>query len=126
MIVQRSADSRGSHTGLGWTLVGFGAAATIGGTIAMVLAQGSGAETETLVWDKDYEETLTRHRSLSATAEQQELAAWLTYGAAVGLVSTGLFLLLRGGETSEVSTGFPSIQVNPSPGGLSASGTWTF
>ena len=126
VVIKRSSDSKGSHTGLGWTLVSFGAAATIGATIAMVLAQGSGAETETLVWDKDYEETLARHRSLSATAEQQELAAWLTYGAAVGLVSTGLFLLLRGGETSEVSTGFTSIQVNPHAHGLSASGTWRF
>jgi tetratricopeptide (TPR) repeat protein len=127
VIIRATTPGDSGNDGMGWTLVSLGAAAVIGGTVAMVVAQASRDETEALVWDQDYEATLVRHRSLSATTEQRELAAWLTYGAAVGLVSTGLVLLLSGAENaSEVSTGLSSIQVNPSPGGLSASGTWRF
>jgi tetratricopeptide (TPR) repeat protein len=127
IIVHRNSHGNAGHDGVGWTLVSLGAAGLIGGTVAMLLAQASRDEAEAVLWGHGYEESLTRYRGLSVTMEQRELAGWLTYGAAIGLVSTGLILLLTTADDSPwVSTGFSSIQVNPSPSGLSASGTWRF
>lgn len=127
LIVRRANDAGKQHVGLGWTLVSLGAAATIGGTVAMLVAQGSKDEADALTWGHAYEATLVQHRSLTSAAEQQELAGWLTYGAAVGLVTTGLFLLLKGpGGGAEAPAGMSAIHVSPTPGGLSATGMWRF
>ena len=125
-LVRRAAKVRAQpNKAAGWTLISLGAAGFAGASVAMILAASSRDETETLQWGADYEATLSRHRELTATTEARELAAWITYGAALGLVTSGLVVLLAPPEaTSEV--GLKGVGFSPLAGGGHAQATWQF
>ena len=115
------------YTHSGWTLVSLGAAGLVGASVAMILAQSSRDETGTLRWGADYEMTLERHRSLTKTTETRELAAWMTYGAALGLLSSGLVLLLSERPTPKTShAGLTEINISGDGCSVYANTTWRF
>ena len=110
---------------IGWSLIGLGTAGVVGGSVAMILAEASREETTQLTWGADYAETLARHRALTQTTESRELAAWMTYGAALGLMTTGIVLLLARSKTEERAPQ-AKVMITPRPGGAHAHALWRF
>ncbi|MDP6943868.1 MAG: hypothetical protein QF464_06920 [Myxococcota bacterium] len=127
VTVLEAAGTDSGSPALGWTLCGLGIAATVGASITMAMASQSRDATYALTWDRGYDETLAKHERLTQEAQDRELAAWMTYGLATALVSSGLVLLLSGGSDEQARTEpGPVLGLIPGRRGLSASATWRF
>ena len=112
---------------LGWTLCGLSMAALVGGTVSFVLASQSRDASFGLSWGADYNETLARHRQLSKEVETRELAAWVSFGAATALLTSGLVVLLAGSESAAAPAAQGlSLGITPTDGGVQASAGWRF
>ena len=127
LVSQQSRPQSGHATWAGWTLVSLASVGFVGASVAMILAQSSRDESAALVWDEGYLESLEKHQRIAATTETRELAAWTTYGAAIGLMSAGLVLLLSRPEAESSMRKMPSaFGLRPEKHGLSAHAAWRF
>jgi len=110
---------------LGWTLCGLGIAALVGGSVSLAMASQSRDATYGLTWGADHEETLAKHRQLARQTETREVAAWVSFGTATALLTSGLVVLMSGASSPPSDRGL-SLGLTPTSGGVSASAGWRF
>ncbi len=116
--------SRPKLAAAGWVTLGVGAAGLITGGALLIRAGQISAEMRAAEDNNDAYDP-QHHGDLSQQGRRLELGGWITGGAGLALIITGVVLLVRSRPGVE-PTSVPQIGLLPSPDGASTVVSWRF